>query len=66
MCRFDRDVVEAPVETLADLDTAATVEEKVIKQTLYQTNHRALGISLQKIRQRISAGPYYRRCWWER
>ncbi len=56
VCRFYRDVVEDPVETLADLDTAATVEEKAIKRTLYQTNRRALGISLQKIRQRISAG----------
>jgi DNA-binding transcriptional regulator LsrR (DeoR family) len=56
VCRFYRDVVEDPVDTRADLDTATTTEERTIRNTLYKTNRRAIGISLRQIRQRISSG----------
>jgi DNA-binding transcriptional regulator LsrR (DeoR family) len=44
------------VDTRADLDTATTTEERTIRNTLYKTNRRAIGISLRQIRQRISSG----------
>ena len=56
VCRFYRDVVEDPVDTRSDLDIVTTAEEQVIKNTLYKTNSRAIGISLRQIRQRISSG----------
>jgi DNA-binding transcriptional regulator LsrR (DeoR family) len=58
VCRFFRDIIEDPVETKSDLDSAISAESRKIKEVLYNINRRAIGISLSQLRRCIASGAH--------